>query len=266
MTKHVTILTLAICALFSALGCVEQYDHSSQRTRARKSINLSYWVDSSISEVIQAHGPYTQVISDGAGGKVYIWVEAPSPRPPAGRPRQDEDRWVIRPHGLTGYEIERAPPRGSGILSGMRNVLEYQIEQEAAREAARPRDRVMFFARADGTIYSWWAEVRGVVYNHSVHDYGDYGRKRNASLKQKQKGGQTGNIPATKDKVVVNLATDEQRWKMRKLGIEYDDNISSEEAKKLISDGEHEKMINTLKEAQTQHGRGNRWLKDYTKD
>ena len=264
MLKHVAVATLAIGALFSVSGCVEQYDGASRETRARQSINPSYWVGASIAEVIQAHGPYTQAISDGSDGKVYIWVEAPSPAPPAGRPRQDEDRWVVRPHGLTGYEIERAPPRGSGILSGIRDVLEYQVEQEAARESARPRDRVMFFARADGRIYSWRAEVRGAVYNHAVHDYGEYVRERNASRKQKRNDGQGGGIRATKDEVAVNLATDEQRWKMRKLGIEFDDNSTSEEAQELINEGEHDKMMNTLKEAQTQHGRGNRWREEHT--
>ena len=262
MIKHVAILTLAICVLFTVSGCVEQYDHASQETRARQSINLSYWVGCSISEVIQVHGPYTQAISDGADGKVYIWVEAPSPPPPARRPRRDEDRWVVRPHGLTGYEIERAPPRGSGILSGMRNVLEYQLE----REAARPRDRMIFIARADGTIYSWRVEVRGAVYSHSVYDNKDYGRGQNASRGQRQKGGEAENIPATKDEAVPNLASDGQRLEMRTLGIDYDDNITSEEARKLINEGEHEKMINTLKGAQTQHGRGNRWLKEHTEN
>lgn len=181
----VILSIVMILTLFFA-GCAKQYSASGSFRYAMDS-----WIGRHISQVIQAWGEYTQVASDGADGKVYIWIEAPNPPPPPASNRGEES-WVIQPYGLHGYEIRRGPVGGGGVSSvlyglveGTRNVLE-----NARREAARYPRKMAMFTRQDGTVYWWRVERNNTIYDYgkSVNDYDQWVNDYSQWLKNGKKG------------------------------------------------------------------------------
>ena len=84
-----------------------------------------------ISDVIRAWGAYDHIVSDGAGGSIYIWI----------RYRQDNR---MR-YGLT------RPKGNSNTIPGITTkILNENYEQRLATPI-----RKELFVRPDGRVYSW---------------------------------------------------------------------------------------------------------------
>ena len=106
---------------------------------------MKSWMGDHVSKVVQSWGPADRITSDGADGKVYIWITPGNPPSP---PRRV---WVTEWNPLLGrwegqWKEEPTYSASGAILRGLRKELE--------REAARTL-RQEFFVRPDGIIY-WY--------------------------------------------------------------------------------------------------------------
>lgn len=106
---------------------------------------MNSWVGHRISDWIRQKGPATRVADDGAGGQIYIWVEMYQRSVPQIYPsQQTTTRGTIRWNALFErweYESETSP---SGSIWSR---IGWKTETYTRR--------VMFYTRADGTIYHW---------------------------------------------------------------------------------------------------------------
>ena len=105
----------------SLAGCV-----ASKQPSTREIMNS--WMGNHISQVIRSWGAYDQVVSDGAGGKIYIWITY-----------RDDSILDILP-----------PPRGNSISAAIARVQRAEIR----RRAATPLKREMYVG-PNGGVYSW---------------------------------------------------------------------------------------------------------------
>lgn len=100
-----------------------------KQKRARERIIKKFmnsWIGKPVSSYIRKVGPATQITDDGSGGRIYVWEKMS--RFPRATTRRTErwDHYFQRPK----YELETV------IRPGVSN-------------------RLMFYTRADGTIYHW---------------------------------------------------------------------------------------------------------------
>lgn len=182
------VRVLAIISYLLIAGCAA--------TKSSPSIRevMNSWKGSHISLIIRQWVAYSQVVDDGAGGEIYIWItrqRAGAPvtvyNPPVQRAQQPETQPTIRvPRRTTTrgtmrwnpvlqqyeWEEETTPSAGlripdiSGSLKKIRAnedtpsggaVLQRVLREQMARRAGQPRppQRREFFVRPDGTIYHW---------------------------------------------------------------------------------------------------------------
>ena len=184
--KTVRVITLIPCILIA--GCAATKTSPSMREV------MNSWMGSHISQVIRQWGAHSQVVDDGAGGKIYIWItpqRASAPvavyQPPVQRaqerqtqpiqiefPRRTTTRGTMRWNPiLQQYEWEeettpsgglRIPDISGAVRSGAKEntptageVAQRVLREQMARRAAQPRppQRREFFVRPDGTIHHW---------------------------------------------------------------------------------------------------------------
>ena len=96
---------------------------------------LNSWIGFHIAAVIQEYGAYSQVVSDGKDGHIYVWI--------------DPGRY-IPPGPALPY------PKGGGFISGFTYGLNNTLRHARTIEAGKTK-RTEFFVRADGIVYSWRA-------------------------------------------------------------------------------------------------------------
>lgn len=106
-------ISVVFVALIFTAGCAY-----TNRTAAMNS-----WMGAHISTVIQSWGPPTQITSDGAGGRIYIWRPTPMVLPP------------LSPYATANEQNQYA----------WRQIT-VQIHNSSYK---------MFYARANGIIYYW---------------------------------------------------------------------------------------------------------------
>lgn len=106
---------------------------------------MNSWMGSHISEVIRSWGPPQQIVTDGAGGQIYIWSSQPT-IPPVTQPTTTETRGEMRYNPLTRkYEwVETTKQKSPQTVPG--------VMVEVLSHSRRVR---MFYARPNGIIYHW---------------------------------------------------------------------------------------------------------------
>lgn len=87
---------------------------------------MNSWIGKPVSSYIRKVGPATQIADDGAGGRIYVWEKMSHLPRATTRLIEDWDHYFQRPE----YELE--------------TVISPSIS-----------NRLMFYTRADGTIYYW---------------------------------------------------------------------------------------------------------------
>ena len=120
-TVYTSLATFSVIISVSLAACV-----ASKQPSTREIMNS--WMGSHISEVIRGWGAYDQVVSDGADGKIYIWIIY----------RDDSILHVL------------PPPRGNSVSAAIARVQRAEI----ARRAATPLKKEMY-VRPNGSVYSW---------------------------------------------------------------------------------------------------------------
>ena len=162
---------------------------------------LNLWIGHHISRCIQRLGPATQITDDGAGGRIYVWVEH--------HQRTFHNPYFVVPpkqhtsnHSHTLNVPQETTTRGTMRWDPLFERWEYESETKptsrlpdisrTVREADRTEPqlrfkkvtenytgRVMFYTREDGTIYHWLIITPNNHYAYNnrgnakgdVHDY-----------------------------------------------------------------------------------------------
>ena len=102
---------------------------ASKSSSTRETMNT--WKGRQISEVIRSWGAYDHIVSDGAGGSIYIWIKY----------RQDKRI----PYGIT---------RSKGNTNTVPGIVTKVMNEDYERRLATPI-RTEMFVRQDGRIYGW---------------------------------------------------------------------------------------------------------------
>ena len=157
------------------------HQKATKKDKAVRSLEqtLNLWIGHHISECIQRLGPATQITDDGAGGRIYIWVEH--------HQRIDHKPYFVVPpkqhesnHSHTLNVPQETTTRGTIRWDPLFERWEYESEtkptfqipdisrtvREADKTEPQPQlrfkkvtenytGRVMFYTRFDGTIYHW---------------------------------------------------------------------------------------------------------------
>lgn len=118
---------------------------------------LEAWKGHHVSKAIQRLGPATQITGDEAGGRIYIWElqqqkRVPTQVTPPKPQTQAQTRATMRWNSLSRqweYESETGPkPQSfSDLLLDMQRSQRWEMKTY--------NRQLMFFTRADGTIYHW---------------------------------------------------------------------------------------------------------------
>lgn len=123
-----------VCLVASLLGCA---------TVSTTEI-MNSWMGSHISRVVMSWGPPTQVVSDSAGGYIYIWL----PKPMAPLPPTIEKRGYTQWNSLTQRFEYRE--RTSAVQSINDALIQIAINNHN-------NSYKMFYVRSDGVVYHWRA-------------------------------------------------------------------------------------------------------------
>ena len=128
---------------------------------------MDIWIGRHISGVIGRRGPATQITDDEAGGRIYIWVEhhqktvrqpytidPPKQQTPTSKQTatSGEMRWNPL---FNRWEYESETKTTYPEKSFSDRLLEMQTRTKYRKETVTTTGRVMFYTRADGTIYHW---------------------------------------------------------------------------------------------------------------
>lgn len=194
--KKLSVFVFWICILLIVLsGCTASrgmsmrervlnaawHQKETKKDKAISSLERTFnlWVGHHISGIIRRMGPATQIADDGAGGRIYIWIEhhqrtvhtpyfvVPPKQHTSNHnhtlnvPQETTTRGTMRWDPIFGrweYESETKPT--SQIPDISRTVKEADRTQPQPQlrfktETKNDTAHIMFYARADGTIYHW---------------------------------------------------------------------------------------------------------------
>ncbi len=159
---------------------------------------MDTWIGHHISGIIRGMGPATQITDDGAGGRIYIWVEhyqrtAHKPYlvvPPKQHtsnhshtlnvPQETKTRGTMRWDPLLErWEYESETKSTSRIPDISRTVreadrVEPQPQLRFKTSTKNYTSRVMFYTRSDGTIYHWL-----IITPNNHYGYNNQGNAKN---------------------------------------------------------------------------------------
>lgn len=125
MKSKFSIVFLVMVSV-SIASCVASKGSSTRET-------MNSWKGRHISEVIRNWGAYDHIVSDGAGGSIYIWI------------RYRQDKRIPYPYGVT---------RSKGNTSTVSGIVTKVMNEDYERRLATPIKTEMF-VRQDGRIYGW---------------------------------------------------------------------------------------------------------------
>lgn len=172
---HVSLFFISIL-LLGLYGCT--MPAALNQNRANTDF-MDRWIGHHISGIIQRMGPATQITDDGAGGRIYIWVEhhqrtvhnpyfVVSPRQHTSNhshtlnvPQETTTRGTARWDSLFErweYKFETKPTsRIPDISRTVREAdrMEPQPQLRFKKVTENHTGRVMFYTRSDGMIYHW---------------------------------------------------------------------------------------------------------------
>ena len=140
---------------------------STRQVTTRQVMNS--WMGSHISELIRSWGPPQQIVTDGAGGKIYIWSWQVTAPPPIVPPPTQTDSITTQTRGEMRYnpltrkyewvEVTQQvkPQTVPSLPTVLSEVSQRRLEAAQKRAAQQPRVR-MFYVRQNGIIYYWRSE------------------------------------------------------------------------------------------------------------
>ena len=215
--KKLYLSSFSICILFlGLLGCTMPGVLNQNRPNTDF---MDRWIGHHISGIIRRVGPATQITEDGAGGRIYIWVEhhqrtvhnpyfvVPPKQHTSNHnhtlngPQETTTRGTMRWDPIFGrweYESKTKPtPRIPDISRTVREAdrTEPQPQLRFKKVTENYTGRVMFYTRSDGKIYHWliitpnthyaysnWKNTQKDVsdYNHQKHAKSDYNHQKHA--------------------------------------------------------------------------------------
>ncbi len=168
-------ILLFLVSLFT--GCTSLVNSISEEEKFAETMNA--WKGHHISGVIQRLGPPDNVVSDEAGGKIYVWIEHkqtsvpqysyesvpqnnPIYVPPVTLPQRTTtkgemrwnpylEKWEWKSESTT--QSKNTPDPLGAILKAQSTTPQKRLVTKYATSTRS--SHLMFFARHNGTIYHW---------------------------------------------------------------------------------------------------------------
>ena len=194
MKKRRLLVFPVYVLLLGLLGCAMSVKQDDSLERLKRALDSR--IGHHISSVIQTAGPPTQITDDEAGGQIYIWVlhDQKIVRRPytvdssrqqtltskqtttSGQARWNSlfNRWEYKSETRTTYPEKSFSDR----------LLEMQRKTKYRTETVTTTTRMMFYTRADGTIYHWLVIEPNLTYaynnpGNAQKDHRDYSNREN---------------------------------------------------------------------------------------
>lgn len=199
--KKCSLLVFPVCILLlGLLGCATPVKQDDSLERLKRTLNSR--IGHHISGVIQTAGPPTQITDDEAGGQIYIWmhhdqeivrlpytVDSPQQQTPTSKQKTTRgqvhwnpifNRWEYKSETKTVYPEKSFSDR----LSEMQTRTKYRTE------IVPTITRIMFYTRADGTIYHWLVIEPNLTYAYNNREnvekeMSDYNKQGNTQKEQR---------------------------------------------------------------------------------
>ena len=142
-------LVLAYVFLIGTSGCTASLSGKNERLAQEQAKALAQAMNSlkgrHISDFIRVKGPATQVVSDSAGGQIYIWIDTYQRSVP------------------TIYPSRETKTKGTMYWNSVLQRWEYKSETVPSEpllsrlgfQTRTSTLRIMLYTRASGTIYHW---------------------------------------------------------------------------------------------------------------
>ena len=177
LSKTLLLLGILLFSVSMFTGCYTLVNTTSEEEKFAETMNA--WKGHHISGAIQKLGPPDNVVSDEAGGKIYVWIEhkqmsipqysyesVPQDNsvyvPPVTQPQRTSTQGEMRWNPYLGKwewksesttQTQTTPDPLGAVLKAQSTTPQKQL---VTKYETRTRSYYfMFYARHDGTIYHW---------------------------------------------------------------------------------------------------------------